>query len=211
MEKIEEQGGVMRKMRIIITMVLCAIVFAQPALAFTASYKQVITANGKVVMEADFWMKDERMRMESAPGGQKMIMITREDGVYNYMPAQNTVMKMPVDSPMGAQKPNYVKDPDDYMVFLKNVGAQMVGSEVIDGNPCDIYEYKDLQSGMNSDVKVWVWKQEKFPLKMYIKSSYGESEVLFKEVRLNVPIEDSMFEVPKNAKMTDLSNMGQGF
>ena len=193
----------------VLPLILMILLSGTSCFAYTAQYKQVVKiGGGEPEMTADFWMKDNNMRVESAPGGQKMIMITREDGVYNYIPSQNMVTKMPVSqSPMGGGSATYVKSPDDYMKYLKDIGALKTGSETIDGYECDIYEYEDATYGPKVDATVWLWREKSFPVKMISKTQYGTSEILFKDIKIGEPISDSMFEVPKGAKVVDLGSM----
>ena len=152
------------------------------------------------------WVKDEKMRMESDAGGEKFILINREDGVYNYIPSQNMLTKIPRIE----QKMNYVDDAEDFISYLKTVNAKVVGEEEINGLNCDIYEYFDTDS--DSQVIAWVWKEKSFPIKIEIKNYFGKTSVFFDDVRINEPIPESFFELPQDAILIDMTqklpNMG---
>ncbi len=189
----------------IAAIVLSLIFFCQNSYAATASYDQEVIAGGQRAMTSRVWIKDEKMRMETSMGKRKGVILIREDGTYNYDPDRNMVIKMPNFGAMEGGSPNYVKDPADYMGYLKSVGAVKTGSGDIDGRPCDIYKYTESSHGMDVSATVWVWKKHPFPLKMIMENPFGNSEVYFRNVRINEPIPESMFELPKNARVMDVT------
>ena len=144
--------------------------------------------------------------MESDAGGEKFVLINREDGVYNYIPSQNMLTKIPRIE----QKINYLDGVEDFVSYLKKVDAKIVGVEDFNGVNCDVYEYFDTDS--DSQVVAWVWKEKNFPLKIEIKNYFGKTSVIFDDVKINEPIPESFFELPQGAILIDmtqnLSNMG---
>ena len=72
---------------------------------------------------------------------------------------------------------------------------QLVGSEAVDGRECDIY-----MCPMPKDegfVKVWAAKDIGFP----IKSSMGGFTAYYKNIKIDEPIDDSLFVLPLDIKV----------
>ncbi len=60
------------------------------------TYRQIVTASQEtnpVVM--DVWLKGNNLRIESSAAGERFIILQRPDGVYNYIPSQNFLTKIP--------------------------------------------------------------------------------------------------------------------
>ncbi|MEA3489166.1 MAG: hypothetical protein U9R44_02340 [Candidatus Omnitrophota bacterium] len=191
--------------KIFLVPVLIAAAFQSPAEAYTVSYRQTVTVGqGQVPMAMRVWVKDDKMRVESAAGGQKAIMIYRNDGVYNYLPSQNMVMKIPQKE----QNLDYVKDGERYLAYLEDQGARKTGTEVLEGRLCDIYKYSD---NFGSDVTVWVWREKKFPVKMVMDNRGVKTQVLFSDIRMNEPVPESLFELPGGARVVDMTSMKSMF
>ena len=159
---------------------------------------------GKYIPETvvKVWVKDDNMRMESALGPHKNVTIIRKEGMYTYLPAQNILTKVPRVEEAGQ---GGVKNPLEYIEYLKARQAKKVGSEVVNGYKCSIYSYKDDLSG--SDVTVWVWETKKFPVKVNIKGMGEDTTVVFSDIKLNEPVSNDLFQLPKDAKVMDLSGM----
>jgi len=190
---------------------LCSALIMPPSLGYavnqTVYYTQIVKTNyGVSDAIVRVWVKDEKMRMESDAGGEKFVLINREDGVYNYIPSQNMLTKIPRIE----QKINYVDEVEDFISYLKKVNAKIVGEEEFNGVNCEVYEYLDTDS--DAQVVAWVWKEKKFPMKIDIKNYFGKTSVIFDDVRINEPIPESFFELPQGAIFIDMTqnlpNMG---
>ena len=68
---------------------------------------------------------------------------------------------------------------------------------------CDVYEYFDEDA--NSQLVAWVWKEKNFPVKLELKNYFGKTTIFFDDIRLNEPIPESFFELPKDTKLIDLT------
>ncbi len=68
---------------------------------------------------------------------------------------------------------------------------------------CDVYEYFDVDA--ESQLIAWVWKEKKFPVKLEVSNYFGKTSIFFDDIRLNEPIPESLFELPKDAKLIDMT------
>jgi len=196
---------IVRKTALISAILLASLqVLAPDAGAYTVSYRQTVTTGqgGAPAIQMRVWVKDDKMRVETDTGSGQGIMIFKDKEMYTYVPQQGMWMKMPHGQDAEFQ---YVEDSEKYVQYLEKQGAVKTGSETVNGYPCDIYEYKDKQSG--ADVTAWVWKEKEFPVKMVLAGPGIDSQVLFSNIRVNEPISDEMFEVPRSQKTVDMTNI----
>jgi len=194
----------MKKIVFSLFLIIFLICIHNTAFAYTISFEQEMTSAGNVPkLLQKIWIKDNKMRMEVInpyDTAQKAIYITKEDGMYNYIPKQNLAVKV---SNNGEQK-DYIRNLKDFLKFLKGKDAVKIGNDVINGKSCDIYEYTEsanTTSNMDTKFKVWVWREKKFPLKMEVSSQIESFSMLNKNIVMNKPISDNNFELPKDAKI----------
>jgi prepilin-type processing-associated H-X9-DG protein len=94
---------------------------------------------------------------------------------------------------------------------MKKVGAEKVGRY-----QADIYEQPTMaeRSGTPAgrmSMKLWVSPEVPVPVKMVTKSPNSEITRTLKSIRLNVPVADNMFQVPKGMKVREMTfNRGPG-
>lgn len=146
--------------------------------------------------QGKLFVKGKKVRMETNSGGATSVsMITLYDGqkAYVYFPSQNMAM-ISSASDVQAQMPM----PKDDAEFDKKI----VGQEVIDGKLCDIYQLQDRKGGA---YKVWIARDLDFPL----KSEAGGMKTYYKNVQVNVALEDSIFELPKGVQIQDMAGLTQ--
>lgn len=149
---------------------------------------------GKV--SGKFFIKGKKVRMETNSGGSTGVsMITLNNGqkAYIYFPAQNMAMVSSV-SDVQAQVPIPKDEPE--------LNKKIIGQGVIDGRLCDIYQ---LQDNKGESYKVWIAKDLDFPL----KSEAAGAVTYYKNVRVNVPLEDSLFELPQGVQIQDMTGLMQ--
>ena len=178
--------------------------FAGGADAYSVHYTQTITTpESQTPITMKIWEKDEKMRIESVAGGMGFTTIYRKDGIYNIVPGQNMATKMPVPE----TTTNALKNHEKYLDEIKSLGAKQVGTENIDGVPCDIYEYNEPAAG--SQIKVWVRQKERFPAKMTATVLNKTTEIRFTDIQINKDVPDELFTIPKGMKIIDISQQMQ--
>lgn len=191
-----------KKMVSIISVLVMVFGLTGYAEAYSVSYREIITnGQGNVNMIMKVWAKDGDMRMESTADGEAFVIFIKNDGIYNYIPSQNIVTKIP----QMQQRFNYIENPENYIDHLKSMGAQKIGTENTNGYLCDVYKYQDPQTGANA--KVWVWTKKNFPVKLTSYGPQGKIEILFTDIKINEPISNELFELPENAQVLDMTNM----
>jgi hypothetical protein len=111
--------------------------------------------------------------------------------------------------------------------------AKKLGSESVEGKPCDIYAYKStttfMDNAVTSDVKEWVWAKENFPLKSKVNTPQHTMKIVFmttevpasetvsvvKDLVLDKPVDDMLFTLPAGFKVETMEmppamNSGSG-
>ena len=144
----------------------------------TASWTTVGTQtdeNGKITTtEAKVWLSGDKYRMETKERKSGKLMVFLDDGKDVYMVKPD-------------EKKAYLWDPAAEKMFGQIMSSDMVseairqrktakkiGSETVEGKPCDIYAYKStvtfMDNAVTSDVKEWCWAKENFSIKNLIKT-----------------------------------------
>jgi outer membrane lipoprotein-sorting protein len=194
----------MRARIVVIGMALGVGLAGTGAEAFSVAYDQKTTL-GRQVMTGRVSIKDQLFRNDMSEGGQQMAIIRNATGTYNYMPAENMAMKLSALNP--TQRP--LEGADNYLQYLAQRKATKVGSETVDGHPCDIYTYTDPDTG--DAVKAWVWVRKKFPVKLEMSGAKGTIVMEFQNIEIGASIPDSHFELPPNVQVMDMGNLFGGF
>ena len=133
--------------------------------------------------------------------GRKTILIKKEDALYQYMPrtTQKVVVKMPLSSDQEEQFMD-LQMLDSY--FQK---GDVVGSEILDSKRCEIRKFEDPDTGVVS--KVWIWQNYNFPIRIEAESEAGKSVTVFKDIKVNPVMSDSVFDLPIGVKVVDINDM----
>jgi outer membrane lipoprotein-sorting protein len=173
----------------------------------TYAYTYSIGSNGKT-SEYKIYVKDKKVRMDfgSESDGSKMSYIVNGKSLFMYVADQKTATKMKYDSdtdpteglrPYSAQT---VIGKDDLDTLNK------IGRENVNGIDCNIYEYGVTGAG---STKIYVSREYGVLIKM-VSSDADKKDVMSFEIKdMSIGnIDDSVFELPKGTKVTDLSSMG---
>ena len=126
--------------------------------------------------------------------------------MYQYIPSQNSALKM---SSSSSYNYNYSHIPftQDYKSYLENSNAKVIGSEMVNGKLCKIYEYTDNDLGYS--YKVWVPKDMNFPVKIDIYSRNTTGAIMQAKIlkyKVNPNISQDRFELPAGVNIVDLSD-----
>ena len=148
----------MRGIAVGVGLVLGACAAAAGAEAFSVSYDQKVTL-GRQVMTSTVSMKDTMFRIDMTADGQTMATLHNASGAYTYMPAEGMAMKLSALNP--SQRP--IEHADNYAQYLQEQHAERIGTETVDGHPCEIYRFTDPDTG--DLVTAWVWTEKQFPIK----------------------------------------------
>jgi len=154
------------------------------------------TASGFEPYTMKEWVKGDKLKMEMTIEGTTTIMIFNGQDMYMYYPDENYAMKM-----------TFGED-DTYSSALDETESMgdydpiLVGSEMVDGKDCYVFEY----SAEGAGTKMWLWKQYGLPVKMTMTDSSGTTTMLYKNYSFN-NIADSEFELPAGVEVIDMSDM----
>lgn len=193
---------------VVVLGVILAVSFIAPhnVWAFTAKFRQSMTGPDGSDIVYNVWMNDKKMRMETDFGGEKRVLIFKEDGSrYTYFPGRNLYVKMPGLPVAQSDSSN----PVEFVKQLKSQQPENLGSETIDGYLCDVYRYRDANT--SSIVTVWVWKEKEFPVKIGFAGGLVENTILFRNIEIDQPVADNIFEIPAGASEYNPDSLGAMF
>jgi outer membrane lipoprotein-sorting protein len=148
--------------------------------------------NGVIFSKGKFYIKANKSRMESTTGGVRTIILINADKAYTYIPEQNMAMAMSL-SEAKMQTPQVRDFKDIY---------KLVGEETVDGKLCDVYEYKDRRAGLT---RIWIAKDIEFP----VKSETGGVKIYYRNIRIDVSLDDALFELPAGVQIHDMGALMQ--
>jgi len=178
--------------------------FAGEARAFTGSYKQSVSVDGRNVTEVKISAKGDRVRAEFAGfmGGPPEIIIRNEEGVFRYIPTESLAIRMPGP----ADQVNLLNHFDRYREFLEENKAKKITSETCDGKPCDVYEFVDPVAG--GQAKAWVFSETMFPFRLEVALEEGVQMVMeMSEILLNTEPEDALFVIPEGVQKKEMEDL----
>ncbi|MCM8776193.1 MAG: hypothetical protein NC930_07600 [Candidatus Omnitrophica bacterium] len=180
-------------------LILDAMVFPRNLWSFSASYDQKISSNNQTIATFFIQIKDAKMRAESKTPGFDQVVVRNDSGYYNYSPVTKQGIKLPPQM----QRRNLADDIPQYMEFLKRNNATQIGSATVDDFETDIYQFEDPQ-GLGT-TSVWLWREKNFPLKIEVKGQGGLTVVELFNVQVDVPLDDAIFELPPDVKISELA------
>jgi len=140
------------------------------------------------------------MNLEEEEG---IIVISDEDEKeqYIYYPDQNMAIKSSLEKGLEEDKGKLLKD---YMYDLDVENMKIIGDENYEGQKVKVVEYK--VDNFNS--RLWLSKESGFALKA---ETYEDGNLINKMRVLDFkegPFKDSLFEIPEDVEVQDLTNMG---
>lgn len=126
--------------------------------------------------------------------------------IYSYLPDEQAAMRMPAAD----QEPSL---PDQLLAQKEQVehDGTRSGADTVDGFACEIYS-QPAPSGEDATIRVWVSKDPRFPfivktLSIDHKQGVTDTEEIA-NVKLNAPISDTVFALPKDTKIMDAPTNG---
>lgn len=192
---------------------LSAPVLAQPKSAPTTGSKFEVDLNyskhGKGGW-AKFWVKGDKVREEKkSGGGLRVIMITNENGVFMKNKYSNIWAKLPdgtgyhlVDRLLGGPS-------GDPKLFLKAHKAKKTGVQKWNGEPCEVWKYDSARNVEH--YRLWLSARTGKPVRLERDALLGGKfremiTVSYTSFEYNVPIDDTLFKVPANEQVRDISH-----
>lgn len=173
-------------------------VFQSAAWAFSVTYDQQVTL-GHRVMRSKVMVADQRARIESTMEGIEHIILKNDHDIYSYMPKTGVAMRLPSLEP----SQGVVEHPEDYLGYLNEHNAKLIGSETVNGYACDVYTFVDPTN--RAGTKVWVWKEKQFPVKLEQQTPEGTMLLELTNIQLDTHVPDSAFELPSGVQLMDVN------
>ncbi len=184
--------------RFVWVLITGALIGSGSALAFTGSYEETISMAEKQVAKFKVTAKADFVKTEFLNDQQPELVLKNAQGTYRVIPEQKVALKLP---DLG-EKANLLDDLDNYQEFLKQNQAKVIGSEKVQEQDTEIYEFIDPMTQKNA--RAWVWKEKNLPLKIEVQANEGLLSVELTKIDTTTPIEDSVFDVPQGFKVVEL-------
>lgn len=191
---------------IFLTAVFISAFFAQlsAAYSFSVSYDQTVSLDNNPIAEVKVIVKDDSMRAESKFGDMTSVMFRNETGVYSYLPAEKVATKIPPSM----DAPNLTRDLPDFMNYLQKNSGTKIGTEVLNGLDCDIYEFNEPTIQKLS--KAWIWREKSFPVKIEVPAPEGLTVVQLSNIQFDPPTDPAVFQLPAETEIVDFNTMAAG-
>jgi hypothetical protein len=165
----------------------------------SVKYDMVTSAPGQPAATTKMFMKQKKMRMEMSAQGQNVVTFADLDKqtVYMYMPDQKSAIKMSLS--------NVPKAVTEEATNITSKSPVISGTETIDGKTCLVITYSDA----GATVKSWIWKDKGLPVRSEVTAKDGTIVTEFKNFDFST-LDDSLFELPADAKIMDMGGMIPG-
>lgn len=158
------------------------------------------------------WIKGSKVRLEKKTGaGLRVMLLRNEKGVFQMNQATNDGHKWPKEWERELpQQINLIGGPQgDPEKFLRIVKAKRTGQERYNGRPAEIWSYTMGQGKQKQAFRVWIATSGRQPLKMEtrIPNPRGGTNTIavdYKVYRWGMELADSLFELPRGARFSDL-------
>jgi hypothetical protein len=188
----------------------CAAQAAPPTLSFdlVASAKRNGSKSAAQVVNARFYIRGERVRVESQLAGQKLVVLLARPYVYRLLPASKTGVRyksnsvVPEFNALGAHWSDLLQQPQTLRAQLKKQGAKKIGTSTLNGARVDVYS-ADKWNGQSRKIKLWLRQSDALPLRAQTNADDAQVTVNWKNYRRGQALAPSLFAVPKNYRIRD--------
>ncbi len=153
-----------------------------------------------MVVKGKFWSMGKKSKVETTAGDQKVITIVDGDAntVYNYIPEQKMLAKMPMDAS------NAPGTPDRYSKETDPAKFKVLETVDYEGVKCRVLLLEEPQ-GVRQ--KIWVREDLGLPIRVEVSGDKVDRQVVeFKNIKVG-PIPDSEFALPQGVPVTDLKEV----
>jgi len=158
----------------------------------TMQYDLTLEQPGAGSTSVKVYTKGKKSRMEMQAGGMQTINLFDGVQAYMYIPSQNTAMVVPIQ-----QAKDQIPEIADYQT-----DCEYLGDEVVDGKSCGVY---NCAKG-GQPVKMWIDKELDFPILTETRGMRAH----YRNVSVNMPLDDSLFVLPEGVIPQDMSGLMKG-
>lgn len=161
------------------------------------NYDLSVTVTGHPTVTANIWQTRNKTRQEYTMDGVKTIMIYYIDKniMYTYLPDQNMATKMTLN--LGSMPHGTM---EGEMGSFLDYAPTRVGTEEINGISCTVISFT---ADMN-DIKMWVWTDTGFPIRMEVTDLQGALTILAYDNIDFSDIPESVFEIPEGVQIIEM-------
>lgn len=168
--------------------------------------KNPLAGIGMTLMK--YWIKGNKWRREEIYDDIRCITIVVGGWRYFLMPEKKSGTKTKVNQ---FKFPPDDHDPRTLLKKWLKKGAKKIGNERINGQECDVYEKHPSKPG-EPKVKIWARKvdgivirvEEEGQIKIFL-SEFVRVVHEFKDIKVGIPIDDSLFTVPRDYQLEEKS------
>jgi outer membrane lipoprotein-sorting protein len=166
---------------------------------------------GQVTVTSKVWVKGNKARIElKHPLMGELDVIADGKYLYQISPSQKQATKTDQAKATGGR--------DAWQMFVANVeqlrqGARKVGSETLEGYPCDIYARRQSGQGETASLRAWITRSLQPPLPLKVvrqvtiqrpNATLSQTQtVRIRRLRLNPAVPDSLFTLPKGVRVVE--------
>ena len=164
---------------------------------------------GDMKSESEVWKKGEKMRAKTQIMGMNMNVVKSGDFIYQWPEGLTSGMKIPAGmNRRGGQSMDYV----DKMADVRAKGKK-IGTETVDGHPCEIFEYNEAAQERGGTTKQTYWLArdlKDFPIKVVTENGGMKMSTVNHDVELGAKVPDSLLTVPEGVTFQGMSEMMKG-
>ncbi len=170
---------------------------ASLAWAFTVSYDQTVRM-GSEESQSKVVIRDRMFRIEQTVDTHLRVTVRNPRGIFVYYPQDSIGAQI---NAMDASQRQLLDHAANFPEYLRRQNARLVTEESIRELACEVYLVEDRSAG--DPMKVWLWKEEHFPLRLQVISGRGKITVDLRNIQLGVSAPAALFELPIGLKLTD--------
>ncbi len=179
-----------------------------PTLSFdmTASAKRSGSKSAAQVMSARFYIRGERVRVESRLATQPLVVLLARPYVYRLLPESKTGVRyksnsvVPEFNAMGAHWSDLLQQPQQLRAQLHKQGAKKIGVSTLSGVKVDVYSASQW-NGAPRKIKLWLRQSDALPLRAQTDTGGAQVTVNWKNYQRGHELSASLFAVPKNYRI----------
>jgi hypothetical protein len=165
------------------------------------------TAAAQQVMDANFFVSGDRVRIESEVAGRPMVVLYAPPYAYRLSPSAKTGIRyqaaaLPDITARYFGSRDFLPNPASVRSSLQKAGAKKTGSSRINGQPVDVYEVKNLR-GQKNHAKAWLRKSDALPLRFELTSPKLRGVASWRNYQRGRALSSTLFQVPSNYRIID--------
>lgn len=178
------------------------------AFDMTASAKRNGSKSAAQVMNARFYIRGERVRVESQLAAQPLVVLLARPYVYRLLPNSKTGVRyksnsvVPEFNALGAHWSDLLQQPQKLRAQLQKQGAKKTGVATLNGVKVDVYS-ASRWNGAPRKIKMWLRQSDALPLRAQTDSGGAQVTVNWKNYRRGHALPAALFAVPKNYRIRD--------